>query len=945
MEYGDNHLHDKLKASTLSLIALLLLLLTLSSAFGLQITSPNSVQEGQSLVVSATGSGTVTIERNGITMATGASSATNTFATDSTSAGIYAYTFSDANATETRNIEVIDVPLVVNILTPATADVAANDVTFSLSTNLAPELCYVNIDSVSHTLTSTSPTTFSGTFAMSEGVHALEYKCKLGTELAVATRTVHVDTSAPVITGSAPSGEVTGPYLTLTVNTDEIAQCRYGGSDAQYSALPNIMSTTYALKNTATVYAPAYGSYTYFVRCVDVNGNAMSTPTIISFLNNVPPSAEITIDGKEPLRAETYHITLKSSVPLADMPVLTYNLQESGKQQQVALTGEGDTWSGFLVVPAGIADTVVGFSFGGTSLQGIRGTQITHGALFTIDASPPRAIDAISVDNTSGKIKLKWFSANAEDGIAYNIYRADHESVSYTDYYASTRLTEYTDSHPYGARYFYYRVASVDEAGNIGPLSMEVYGSAIDGDIETTQSLDPLVTAKLDEEIASITSGLLDVNSTLKTLEQEPNPVNIRIINEMHLIDKSKDARQKMESAISILQELRGRSPSAEEADAGIVQARQLTSDARHLLTRKIFAREQTETKQATNSAGVERLLPYALLGQNISSSQRAKYLEQSVKLQDSITVTLNAITFTLYDGNGRDQDYTLIRRTIVSQNPQSDITLIESIPKTVAEDASDLEFSREPVVLESDPVVQFQHGVLEREEYTYVIKRLVSLSDVKSAEVYAYAKAEVAPVASPDLLTGNATRIGLPKGNDVVLILIGAIIIVGLGAYYVSLAKEPKPFKMSVQRKPAPVARARIVHAPLQASAASPENAEVVLQQALAAINEKHYDAALLLYTKAIDLQKHDPGLQHMLEEESLRVYNKLLLFKRLTDARHAADTKDHTGLRRALEEVRALSKSIGNESTLLMTEAKASYANFVRVLNMLEIERAGKY
>jgi hypothetical protein len=703
------------------------------------------------------------------------------------------------------------------------------------------------------------------------------------------------------------------------------------------------MSTTYATRNTATVFAQGYGSYTYFVRCIDVNGNVMSSPTIISFLNNVPPSAEIIIDGDEPLRADTYRLTLRSSVPLSGIPTLTYNLQESGKQQQVALTGEDDTWNGFVIIPPGIADTVVGFSFSGTSLQGVKGTQITEGSLFTIDAKPPAAIDALSLENTSTQIKLKWFSANVEDRTAYNIYRADHEGVSYTDYYASTRLTEYSDTHPSGARYFYYRVAPVDDAGNIGPLSMEVYGTAIDQEArESVPALDPLLSARIDEEIASITSALLDANATLLTLEQESNPIHIRIIREMDLIEQGREGRLKMESAMNMLKELRARSPSSDETDATIAQTRQLVANGRNLLIRKIFAREQTETTQVSDPAAVERMLPYALLGHNVSTADKKNYIQQSVQLQDRITVSLSALTFTLYDVGGHSTDYTLVRRTISSQDPQSGITLIESIPKSVASDADEIHFSKEVTILERDPVVQYTLGVLEHEEYTYFVKRLVPLSDVKEARVFAYGPLPEQAQAS-DLITGQVVRSGLPKGNDMILILVGAIIIVGLGAYYVSLAKEPKPFKLPVERKKSmPPMHTKIVHAQLHMPQAASPDPEQMLQQALAAINEKHYDTALSLYLKAVELQKNDA---HASEETNMRVYTKLLLFKRLTEAKHAAEEHDAASLRRALQEVLEISKTIGNESTVLMTEAKASYADFVRVLNALEIERMGKY
>jgi hypothetical protein len=808
METDCDHLNGGLRRAALAAIALTLLFAALlaavpcaSAIVPLSITAPQAVDEGQPVVVSLAGAGNLTILRNGEIVASGTSRISDTLQTNSSSSGLITYLFTDGVQNATRDIEVRDVPLALNITGPTT-DVAASDVSFALTTNWAPEFCYVNIDGVGHTLAPAGPTAFNGTFHVDDGVHTADYKCKLGTELAAVSRTLHIDAQPPKVTAASPSGDVIGPYVTLTVDTDEIAECRYSTQDIEFSAMQDQMGTTYAVRNTAALQLAQQGSYTYFVRCQDVYGNTMRSSSIISFLNKIPPVASIDVNGKTPLKAGTYAVSLTTNVPLSAAPKLSYAFQESGRQQQIALSGANDRWTGYLIIPEEISDTVLSLSFEGTSREGVTGNRIASDSVFTIDAKAPKAVDAVTVDNSSSYITLKWFTTQASDVASYNIYRADHEGVAYTDLYSSTSLTEFTDRGAQGARYYYYRIAPVDFAGNIGPLSAEVYGSAVDEALKDVpmSAADPLLQARLDEEIASMTAAMLDANASLSALEQETNPTSVQIIKDMSLISKGREAMTKLETGRIILQELRSRSPTQAQVDDGIARSRELLGAARHGLIRRIVAQQQSETRQASDAAGLERDLPYVLAGQNLSAQERASYLGSAVQLQDKVTVTTIASSFTLYDIAGEAHPYTFVRKRVMLQDPQNDVTLIEDIPKSFAKDAGDIAFSAQPVVLQRDPIVTYSFPVLEQHEYTYSIGRIVSLDEVKSARTFLYPKlpaADVTPALAQDgggSLTGQVTRLAIPfmPSTDSLLIIIGVLVIIALGAYYMSLSSTP---------------------------------------------------------------------------------------------------------------------------------------------------------
>src|SRR5207253_523902 len=123
-------------------------------------------------------------------------------------------------------------------------------------------------------------------------------------------------------------------------------------------------------------------------------------------------------------------------------------------------------------------------------------------------------------------------------------------------------------------------------------------------------------------------------------------------------------------------------------------------------------------------------------------------------------------------------------------------------------------------------------------------------------------------------------------NGSDGALILLGALVIVCLGAYYVSLGKE-KPFKglpasgltlrqsliprpssaqgaRRVARNVAGAAPARVVRQPLPMEHPALEHpgspqAGTLLQEAEALIDGKSYDSALASYRQALDWSAQD--------------------------------------------------------------------------------------
>jgi hypothetical protein len=87
----------------------------------------------------------------------------------------------------------------------------------------------------------------------------------------------------PKISNSAPSGAVYQNSVTLAVTTDKPSDCRYSTDDKDYDLMQDSFSVSDGQQQTAIVALNDYGSYTYFVRCKDTDGNKDTASTVISF--------------------------------------------------------------------------------------------------------------------------------------------------------------------------------------------------------------------------------------------------------------------------------------------------------------------------------------------------------------------------------------------------------------------------------------------------------------------------------------------------------------------------------------------------------------------------------------------------------------------------------------------------------------------------------------
>lgn len=128
---------------------------------------------------------------------------------------------------------------------------------------------------------------------------------------------VNATNAPPSIANGAPHGLL--PYtttaVTISVETNEIATCKYGTESNQpYSSMPNTFSVTNSLKHTSVISTITSGRvYTYYVRCSDGSGNSSTGDYILSF-TVLLPNAPTVIPGTTATPGSTHTAPGKPSM-------------------------------------------------------------------------------------------------------------------------------------------------------------------------------------------------------------------------------------------------------------------------------------------------------------------------------------------------------------------------------------------------------------------------------------------------------------------------------------------------------------------------------------------------------------------------------------------------------------------------------------------------------
>jgi hypothetical protein len=100
------------------------------------------------------------------------------------------------------------------------------------------------------------------------------------------------ETDAPVRFNGAPTGDLTGTtrIVQLSIETNEFARCRYSSaSGTPYFSMGTEFSTSFVTVHSANITVSTSTTYSFYVRCIDDEGNANLDDYEITFTVLAPP--------------------------------------------------------------------------------------------------------------------------------------------------------------------------------------------------------------------------------------------------------------------------------------------------------------------------------------------------------------------------------------------------------------------------------------------------------------------------------------------------------------------------------------------------------------------------------------------------------------------------------------------------------------------------------
>jgi hypothetical protein len=617
------------------------------------------------------------------------------------------------------------------------------------------------------------------------------------------------DSVPPQITSIVPAGVVTSSGVAMNITTNEGSTCKYATQDVIYDLMPNQFLSGNGLLHSAQLSGLEEGVHQYYLRCNDLVGNVMASGTVFSFTVASPPRAEVVIDGKSPLKAGTYSLALHTSKSLATVPSLTYKYDNDAQLHSISLSGSGTDYSGVLIVDDGVPHRAGAFAFQGTDLNGLVGTELTSGGLFVVDGERPIAPTSITAESTDdAKIRVRWFY-EGERAKRFNIYRVDGTaSPDYVDEYAQASADGglYVDPKVEPGRIYTYRVAAVDEAGNVGVLSQVSQaiakrkgGAALPGD----------VSSRRDEVLRDAGKALLDAEGAGARIAAVKDADAISLLGAYRASSKIDAARTELERIQNALHDLETSDLAADQLLVQIEGYAKKIKDLKDALVIGVDVEGVASEVETPTTDAIADAIALAIDPKILKQTDYAPYLNRVRDLQESVSVRTTIVTGNVVLGSGK-VSLLLVKKKITAQSPLADVALVEIIPKEVAQDVGKVSFGQTPKVLRSDPVVSWSKEVLTSAEIEYSVEgvrdplvarksallvipqpsateNLASQSSVDSQAASSQAK------NNPSGLTGFVANVvpGI-EGGQSLAIIIGVVVIAGLLGYYFLVLGKP---------------------------------------------------------------------------------------------------------------------------------------------------------
>ncbi|MGM5484483.1 MAG: hypothetical protein ACQEP1_01270 [Nanobdellota archaeon] len=691
--------------------------------------------------------------------------------------------------------------------------VTRNDVELKVNTDMKAD-CRYDDENVSYSIMTGrlngSDEEYTDTQSLEEGDHEFYVSCENGYSSCSDTMDdpeklyFEVDTNSPEILSSSPTGEVSESF-TLEVETNENATCRYSSSSGEdYGEMEKTMDSVDSLDHKQDMSITSDGSYTYYVKCKDNHGNEAASDHAISFTVDSSPVAEITLSDHPPVNPGVIQVDLVTSEKVVSAPKLTYELHddedEDNPTRTVPLSGSGRFWEGEMIIYEDDLHKVGEFSYSATDYSGNVGNSISSGKSFLVDTLDPEEISEFEGESREdGSIKLEWYNDDDENSY-FNIYRATVSDVDKLDHYAESTDEDFEDQSTELGEEYYYRVSSVDTAGNEGELSETIsVVSKAENETEVSSStgLDSEYVPLVDERIERINELLIDLENEASSFNEGENK---DLAETVDLSSEVESIREELKKYKGKVKELKDEDLSKSELDLELNKLDMKIDTSEKNIPESIELVQEMDKESSPTSSDVKEAandLINLKRMTNIDEDVKEKYIKNNQEFQSDYEVGTNLQKIEVEYLGGSSKEIINVEKSIKG-NPGEGYSLVEKIPKELASKVDNIEFGNENYdIIKRDPKVRWVLEDVPDNSLSYYVESeedLSSIGGIKSMimeDINDYVETNTSDEENKTDSPEEESSGFLDKimsweiNSSQIGIIIGVLLIIGLSVYY----------------------------------------------------------------------------------------------------------------------------------------------------------------
>lgn len=622
----------------------------------------------------------------------------------------------------------------------------------------------------------------------------------------------YVNSTLPKVISVKPNGFIDKETVLLSAMTNEDSTCRYGSENETYDEMDDEFYNTGKKSHNETVTFDSQGRHRYYVLCKDKDGNKMVNPAVIEFTIDLPPTAEIILSEDNPVKEGVIDVEVKTSEDIEGIPELYYVFDDQpSSKNYISLKGSGSEWEGFLVITEEDDNRVGSFHFSGEDRMGNKGGKITSGNLFVVDTTKPPAPENIkAVQLSNGDVRLNWYY-DGEEVDYYKIYRSTLSGVNYVDYYMDANESEhFYDTSTTNKVTYYYKVSAIDIAGNEGPLSSEVYATAVDKysndyeeEEETTDSEDeeskvlpPDLVPVVETAIKRIDKLIIDVKDILSIIESKTDK---ELLEQFNVKTELDTAKTKLYDLKDRLEAMKSKYMTINELENKIKEVDMEAQKIEKTVPKSVNMIGSTQFLQSNSKEEIESAVELVFANLDITDEEKNEYIKINNKKKDKmkVDVTGKVISIEYLDGTIKEKSF--IEKKLSYEDPEvlQDVIVIETIPKEVAETVDEITFTENnyEIIERRDTILKygFHEFNYEGEIISYSLDKKIDFEGLK--------KSKSTILLSPAAIEFNSAQVtgasvfsfpnlGL-SGFQIFFTWAGLIVIFGLLGYYLFIVKD----------------------------------------------------------------------------------------------------------------------------------------------------------